>query len=123
MKRILSNKGVKVGDIFYASWGYDQTNVDFFRVKKLRGKTQVVLQEVALKLTEDDAVSSMASDRRYDPSKFSVLERSFHVKDNEAGAICAVKRDSEDEPPHMFMKDYLYLTPYKGQRVYESWYA
>lgn len=24
--------GVKVGDFFYASWGYDQTNVDFYKV-------------------------------------------------------------------------------------------
>lgn len=24
--------GVKVGDFFYSSWGYDQTNVDFYKV-------------------------------------------------------------------------------------------
>lgn len=27
--------GVKVGDFFYASWGYDQTNVDFYKVVAL----------------------------------------------------------------------------------------
>lgn len=26
------NMGVKKGDIFYASWGYDQTNIDFVKV-------------------------------------------------------------------------------------------
>lgn len=29
---------VKVGDIFRASWGYDQTNVDFYQVIEVRGK-------------------------------------------------------------------------------------
>jgi len=30
--------GVKIGDYFYASWGYDQTNVDWFRVVGLTPK-------------------------------------------------------------------------------------
>ena len=29
--------GVQVGDIFYSSWGYDQTNVDFYEVTGLTG--------------------------------------------------------------------------------------
>lgn len=29
--------GVKVGDIFYSSWGYDQTNIDFYEVVGLTG--------------------------------------------------------------------------------------
>lgn len=29
---------VKVGDFFYSSWGYDQTNVDFFKVVGLTPK-------------------------------------------------------------------------------------
>ena len=30
---------VKVGDIFYTSWGYDQTNIEFYKLMKLKGKT------------------------------------------------------------------------------------
>lgn len=30
--------GVKVGDYFYASWGYDQTNIDFWKVVGLTPK-------------------------------------------------------------------------------------
>ncbi len=30
--------GVKVGDIFVESWGYDQTNVDFYQVTKTMKK-------------------------------------------------------------------------------------
>lgn len=28
---------IEPGQIFYASWGYEQTNVDFYRVVKLKG--------------------------------------------------------------------------------------
>lgn len=30
--------GAKVGDVLYTSWGYDQTNVEFFEVVAVRGK-------------------------------------------------------------------------------------
>ncbi len=38
--------GVKIGDIFYDSWGWEQTNIDFYQVVGLRGKTQVVLKAI-----------------------------------------------------------------------------
>jgi hypothetical protein len=34
--------GVGVGDIFVSSWGYDQTNIDFFEVVRLTGASVVV---------------------------------------------------------------------------------
>jgi hypothetical protein len=33
---------IKVGDIFVVSWGYDQTNINFFEVIALKGKMAVV---------------------------------------------------------------------------------
>ena len=38
--------GVKVGDVFTSSWGYDQTNVDFYKVVSLRGKTMVEVMKM-----------------------------------------------------------------------------
>ena len=38
--------GVKVGDIFSASWGYEQTNNDFFQVIALVGEKSVRVREV-----------------------------------------------------------------------------
>ena len=32
---------LKVGDILYCSWGYDQTQVDYFRVKNILGKRKI----------------------------------------------------------------------------------
>lgn len=38
------NTKIKVGDIFKCSWGYDQTNVDFYQVTKLNKATVTVCQ-------------------------------------------------------------------------------
>lgn len=39
--------GVKVGDVFYNSWGYEQTNIDFWQVTELRGTTQIILKAIS----------------------------------------------------------------------------
>lgn len=36
---------LKVGDILVSSWGYEQTNVEFFEVVKTKGKKTVVLRQ------------------------------------------------------------------------------
>lgn len=43
---------LKVGDILRSSWGYDQTNIDFYQVVELRGKTSVVIREIGQKHVE-----------------------------------------------------------------------
>ena len=37
---------VRVGDVFYAIWGYDQTNVDYYQVVELNGATMVTLRKI-----------------------------------------------------------------------------
>ena len=113
--------GVKVGDIFEMSWGYEQTNVDFFRVKELRGKTQVVLQEVKLRLVEESGISGMSADRRYDVNHYAIMESSVHIKDNEKGAIKTVKKFGNGEL-YIDMCSYANAYIYNGETVYESWY-
>ena len=41
-----SNAGVKVGDVFVDSWGWEQTNIDFYQVVGLRGKSSVELRPI-----------------------------------------------------------------------------
>jgi hypothetical protein len=38
---------LKVGDVLRSSWGYDQTNVDFYQVVALKGETQVTVRKIA----------------------------------------------------------------------------
>lgn len=45
--RKAKGRGLEVGDYLYASWGYDQTNVNFYKVVGLVGKTMVEIVPVA----------------------------------------------------------------------------
>lgn len=47
---------VKVGTIFYASWGYDQTNVDFYEVTEIKGTMATIRA-----LCQKDAESGMTT--------------------------------------------------------------
>lgn len=38
--------GLKVGDVLRASWGYDQTNIDYYQVVELVGKRSVKVREI-----------------------------------------------------------------------------
>jgi hypothetical protein len=44
MKQV--NHDFKVGDVLVSTWGYGQTNVDFYLVKELKGKSTLVLSEL-----------------------------------------------------------------------------
>lgn len=41
----------KVGQVLYASWGYEQTNIDFYQIVELKGK-QAILREIAGEMVE-----------------------------------------------------------------------
>lgn len=51
-KEKINKYGVQVGDVFYNSWGYEQTNIDFWQVVALRGTTQIVLRAIGSKVVE-----------------------------------------------------------------------
>lgn len=38
---------LKVGDLLRSTWGYDQTNIDYYQVTALIGKTMVEIREIA----------------------------------------------------------------------------
>ena len=39
-------RGLEVGDVMVSSWGYEQTNVDFYQVTRLVGKKSVELRKI-----------------------------------------------------------------------------
>lgn len=118
--KIENSLGIKVGDIFYMSWGYEQTNNDFFRVKELKGSTMVVLQEVHLKLAKEEGIGSMSSDRYYDLNNYTLVENSCFVKDNEKGMQKKILGTKEN--PYINMTSYANAYLYNGEKLYESWY-
>ena len=50
---VVNEHGVEVGDIFYTSWGYEQTNVDFFQVTAVTAKMATV-RKISEKRDETD---------------------------------------------------------------------
>lgn len=55
----MENIQIKEGSIFYSSWGYDQTNIDFYQVVKATAKT-VWLRKLNAKVEEKGFMSGDA---------------------------------------------------------------
>lgn len=49
--------GLKVGDILRSSWGYDQTNIDYYEVTRLIGAQMVEIREIAARAQETGFMS------------------------------------------------------------------
>lgn len=56
---------LNVGDILYSSWGYDQTNIDYYQVVSVRGKV-VDLRELAQDSKETGFMQGKCTPRRGD---------------------------------------------------------
>ena len=47
------NHKIQVGTILYSSWGYEQTNIDFYIVIERKNQI-IILQEIGCKITQDN---------------------------------------------------------------------
>lgn len=127
---VKSNKfGVKVGDLFWASWGYDQTNNDFFQVIALVGESSVRVREVNPPMIESRATGPMAEDRVFENTKELLPAAPFSVfiKDQEKGDLKRLKSYAADgkSNPQFYLASFAdaYYCGGDTIKVYESWYA
>lgn len=58
-RREAMRRQLEVGTILVASWGYEQTNVDFYQVVELRG-ADVIIRPIASRTTETGHMSGKA---------------------------------------------------------------
>ena len=63
-ERRQAGRGLGVGDVLRCSWGYDQTNVDYYQVVGMSGKATVVLREIEQKRKETGYMSGTTSPRK-----------------------------------------------------------
>lgn len=127
-----SNKyGVKVGDFFHMSWGYEQTNNDFFQVVELVGSCSVRIREVNPPIISrsSEGFAPMAEDRVYDLNTSKLLPpASGHtfIKDQEKGDLKRLKSYAADgiSNPVINMTSYANATHCNTDtlKAYESWY-
>ena len=102
-----------VGDIIVNSWGWEQTNIDFFRVTSVKGKT-IDVEEVYIKQVEGSTYShGMACEvvptnvKKENGDSYKLRIKSGY---NGGAAIC--------QP-----KSYYYMHKWDGRPMYCSWYA
>ena len=122
--------GVKVGDIFRMTWGYDQTNNDFFQVIELVGANSVRVRECYPTMLESRAISGMSEDRVFSIPKNGELckypESSIFIKDQQKGDLKHLKTWAADgvSDPHIKIdNDIAHFCAGDTIKVYESWYA
>ena len=125
--------GVCVGDIFSASWGWEQTNVDFFQVVELVGQCSVRVREVYLPMVGEKGVSGMSADRTYNVVR-SILppcSSSVFIKDQERGDLKRLKPGYHADPAEAAKNCSFTLSSFADAHkvnsdtitTYESWYA
>ena len=121
--------GVRVGDIFRASWGWEQTNNDFFQVVALCGESSVRVVEVNPPMIESEATGPMSENRVFQITRelLPPVERSVFIKDQERGDIKRLKSYAADgkSNPQFNLTSYAnaYFCGGETVKVYESWYA
>lgn len=52
----MSRSTIKLNDIFRCSWGYDQTNVDFYQVTRVVSDKTIEVKRIESKLISDSSV-------------------------------------------------------------------
>lgn len=129
MKKEIKNRfGVKVGDIFSSSWGYDETHNSFFQVVKVIGETSVRVREINPVVISVDHVGPMSEDITYKltrdllpPSSFSVF-----IKDQKNGDLKRLKSFRADgvSDPQFYLSSFAnaYYCKPGTIEVYESNY-
>lgn len=100
---------LQAGDILSASWGYDQTNVDFFKVVEVPSACYVVLQEIGYCLAED---SNGAMSGRVMPDDSKSKGEPTRHKVSMCSGSASVKIHSSAN-----------ARPWNGKSMYVSWYA
>ena len=116
--------GVKVGDVFTASWGYEQTNVDWFQVVELVGESSVRVVEVApIVMKSNEGFLCGYYTYKLTAEPMPRKEWSVHLKDKKNGDVKRIQKSGES----VFFKMASYANAYKcehGEKeVYESSYA
>lgn len=82
-----NEEGVHVGDIFYTSWGYEQTNVDFYQVIELRGRHTAIISEIRGQIRE---TGNMAGQIRAVRDGFTKDTKRYTVRTKKTGNVVLV---------------------------------
>ena len=102
---------IKVGDIFSSSWGYEQTNVYFYQVVGLKGKSTALLRRIAGERHYDGPMSGSTVPARDAFIGEEVQQKRIQVTDKTGR-------------PHFKMASYEYAYPHRDgeARRFSEWH-
>lgn len=100
----------KVGDILYSSWGYDQTNIDFYEVVGVNSPKTVTLREIGSRTTDTETGNSMAAFCVPNPGHYAGVRSEPFKK-----TVCPGNQ--------VKLSSFEYAWPWDGKEKYSSWYA
>lgn len=104
----------KVGDILYSSWGYDQTNVEFYQITKVSG-LKVYYKEISSKLSSEEGYSSMSG-------TVKPIKDSF-INEKEYSSMVTVSVYMGKSNYHLKCGRYNLYQTTETEKHYCSWYA
>ncbi|HEX8865371.1 MAG TPA: hypothetical protein VF821_06895 [Lentzea sp.] len=112
---------VEVGTVFAHSWGYDQTNVDFYQVVAKRGQ-MVEVRPIAS--TEIDG-TAMAMSGHVTPVPGAFITKSYKLQDahgNYKQSLTKRLQFTDSGAPYLSF-EYGWCGVWEGKPMYSSWYA
>ena len=102
----------KIGDILVDSWGYDQTNVDFYQVTGV-GKKSVKITPISSRITDQTTGNSMAA--YVMPVRDAFVGKSL--------TKMALPAQGSASQYYVNTKTYSSAQLWNGNPMYNSWYA
>ena len=110
--------GVKIGDLYVASWGYEQTNLSFFQVVKISAHNAWFIEVAPEVKEESDATwGSRTISFKTDGGMLTPIRNATFIKDQLRGDRKSTKHGT------IKFAGYAYAHKYNGSGLYESWYA
>lgn len=79
----MNHNALQIGSILYTSWGYDQTNIDFYEVTKLIGRATLELKELGQERIYDG--SGLSGKTKPIPGDF--ISQAFRKRINVYGSV------------------------------------
>ena len=109
----ISKFGIKAGDILYDSWGYEQTNVEFYIVTKIVSACKIEIQELGHSEV-DGSGCGMSCDVMPDPEK--------RIGEPIQKIVSQSGYEKASGHWHVKINDSVSLTAWDGRPKYKSWY-
>ena len=108
--------GFKVGDILSGSWGYEQTNVDFWQVTEVRGK-QIIMRHLCGELVKGE--------EGFMQGRMVPVPDAFLTQNGDEWATLrkTPSPNGSDGKGSVKIASYLYAHEWSGNPMFCSWYG